>query len=197
MNTSRLPAVAANTVGRRNAVPALARGLTAALLTAALGSAWASSERRAGDILATAIPLATLGVELARGDREGAWQYALTFGVTAGGAEVLKRVTGVERPDKSNDLSFPSGHAARAFSAAAYTRARHGWMPSLPLYAAALYVGHTRVEARRHRWGDVLGAALLAEASAAWLVKPAGERGTALALSLDGNEVSAVLMARW
>lgn len=168
-----------------------------ALMVAAGHGTASDSGRRAGDRLSYALPLATLGVELARGDREGAAQLALSFAVTTGTAEVLKRVTGVERPDGSNDLSFPSGHAARAFSSAAYVRARHGLLPALPLYAGALYVGHTRVEARRHRWGDVLGAALLAEASAQWLVTGTGERRRGWALALDGEAVSAVYSARW
>ncbi|MBL8333059.1 MAG: hypothetical protein JNM08_08150, partial [Rubrivivax sp.] len=80
-----------------------------ALMVAAGHGTASDSGRRAGDRLSYALPLATLGVELARGDREGAAQLALSFAVTTGTAEVLKRVTGVERPDGSNDLSFPSG----------------------------------------------------------------------------------------
>ena len=173
------------------------RGVGTVVLALAASSALASDGgRRAGDVLSFALPLATLGVELARGDREGAGQFAWSFAATTGTAEVLKRVTGVERPDGSNDLSFPSGHAARAFSSAAYVRARHGLLPSLPLYAAAVYVGHTRVDARRHRWGDVLGAALLAEASAAWLVTPAN-RPTRLSVMADGEGVAVMFAARW
>lgn len=175
----------------------LRRVPVAAVLLAASTTAWADSDRRAGDILATALPLGTLATELWRGDREGATQYALSFAVAAGGAELLKRTTKVERPDGSNDLSFPSGHAARAFSSAAYVRQRHGLMPSLPLYAAALYVGQTRVDARRHRWGDVLGAAVLAEATAAWLVSPSPGRQTALSVAADGDGVAAFFAARW
>lgn len=172
-------------------------GATLALAVAAGGAHATDGQRRAGDVLSFALPLATLGVELARGDRQGAGQLALSFAVTTGTAEALKRVTGVERPDGSNDRSFPSGHPARAFSSAAYVRARHGLLPSLPLYAGALYVGHTRVEALRHRWGDVLGAALLAEASARWLVTGPDDRPRGWMLAMDGDEVSAVFNARW
>lgn len=161
------------------------------------GTAAADSGRRAGDVLSLALPLATLGTEWWRGDTEGMRQYAWTFGLTTGSAELLKRSTKVTRPDGSNDLSFPSGHAARAFSAAAYVRQRHGLMPSVPLYAAALYVGHTRVDARRHRWADVLGAAALAEVSAHWLVTPKGDAGRSLALGWDGEGLTATFSARW
>jgi hypothetical protein len=71
----------------------------------------ASSERRIGDFLATAMPIATLGVEAFRGDWQGARQYATAFTATVVATEILKRTTNVERPDGTNDLSFPSGHA--------------------------------------------------------------------------------------
>jgi membrane-associated phospholipid phosphatase len=172
-------------------------GPVAGWLLLAVAGAATADDRRAGDALAIALPLATLGSEWVRGDREGAGQYALSFAVTAGGTELLKRVTAVERPDGTNDLSFPSGHAARAFSSAAYVRARHGTLPALPLYAAALYVGHTRVEANRHRWRDVIGAAVLAEASARWLVTPKGGGRTAFMVASDGQQVTAVFAVRW
>lgn len=155
--------------------PHLAAALVpVALATAIAGPAHAQSQRQVGDFLAVAIPVATVGTEWLRGDREGAAQYSLTFAAAAGATEVLKRATHVERPDGTNNLSFPSGHAARAFSAAAYVRARHGLEVAAPLYLTALYVGYTRVDARRHRWSDVVGAALVAEASAALLVQRAG-----------------------
>ncbi|MFO1217828.1 MAG: phosphatase PAP2 family protein [Burkholderiaceae bacterium] len=169
--------------------------LLLALCAAASARAW--TERRAGDVLASAIPLATLGTELWRGDREGAWQYGLAFVATTAGAEALKHAVHSERPDGSNDLSFPSGHAARAFSAAAYVRQRHGVEAALPLYAAALYVGHTRVAAHRHRWADVAGAALLAEASAAWLVERRIGPNAALSAEIGPHHASARFVARW
>ena len=133
-----------------------------------------ASERRMGDRLSLALPIGMLATELVRGDREGAWQLAQTFALTTATTEVLKHQTKVTRPDGSNDLSFPSGHAARAFSVAAYARKRHGIDKAWPLYLAATYVGHTRVDARRHRWSEVVASALLAEGFAHWRVQPAG-----------------------
>lgn len=150
--------------------------LALALLVSLSFSAHAntSSEARVGDHLSLALPAGMLAYELVRGDHEGAWQMAQTFALTTLTAEVLKRNTKVTRPDGTNDLSFPSGHAARAFSAAAYARKRHGLEVAWPLYVAATYVGHTRVDARRHRWSDVAASALLAEGFAHWRVTPAG-----------------------
>lgn len=134
-------------------------------------------ERRIGDALSLALPVAALGTELARGDRRGALQFAESFALTVTAAEILKRSTHVERPDGSNDLSFPSGHAARAFAVASYVHGRHGLENAWPLYALATYVGYTRVQAGRHRWVDVLGAAGVAALSAHWLVDPARPGG--------------------
>jgi membrane-associated phospholipid phosphatase len=119
-------------------------------------------ERRAGDLISFALPAATLGAEIGRRDMAGAGQFTRAFIVTLAATEVLKRSTGIQRPDRGNDQSFPSGHAARAFSAATYVHRRHGTASALPLYALATYVGHTRVQADRHRWVDVLGAAAVA-----------------------------------
>ncbi len=136
------------------------------------GLAADDAERRAGDVLSYALPLGTLGAELWRGDRSGALQLARSFAVTVAASEGLKRSTHVERPDHTNDESFPSGHASRAFAAAAYMHRRHGIGEAWPLYALATYVGYTRVQAGRHRWADVAGSAGLALASSWWLVSP-------------------------
>jgi membrane-associated phospholipid phosphatase len=168
--------------------------LGSAVFGAAMPAAHAStdSERRLGDHLSYALPLGALAVELWRGDRAGAWQLTQSFVVTTGTTELLKRATNQTRPDGSNDKSFPSGHAARAFSAAAYVRQRHGFEAAWPLYVAATYVGHTRVQADRHRWRDVVGAAALAELSAHWLVEPFDGR-----LQVSAGPQSVQVQWRW
>ena len=156
----------------------MAQGIRALLVGCALMAAMSCQaevdrERRAGDVLSLALPIGTLAVEAWRGDSQGAWQLTQTFALTTGLTELLKKHTGVTRPDGSDDKSFPSGHAARAFSAAAYVHQRHGWDKAWPLYVAATYVGHTRVQARRHRWSEVAVAAGLAYGFARWRVTPA------------------------
>ena len=175
----------------------VAAGLIAWFMLLGAPQAQAQSQQRIGDVLATAMPLATLGTELYRGDREGAWQYTLTFAASTAGTEVIKRLTHVERPDGSNDQSFPSGHAARAFSAAAYVRRRHGLDAAWPMYIAALYVGHTRVAANRHRWADVAGAALVSEAAAWWLVDPEPDARVVVAPAFDHRYIGVQISARW
>ena len=162
-----------------------------AVVVALPANAFAStdSERRIGDVLSYALPAATLGVELWRGDFSGAGQFGRSFVVTLAASEVLKRTAGVERPDRSNDQSFPSGHAARAFAAATYVHRRHGFESAWPLYVLATYVGQTRVQTHRHRWADVVGAAGISAAST-WLLVDPERTGAGVALTKKGIFVS-------
>lgn len=155
----------------------------------------ADTEREMGDVLSHALPAAVLGFEFYRGDKEGALQFTTSFAATTLATEVLKRTTKVERPDRTNDLSFPSGHAARAFSAASYIHRRHGWEYALPAYALATYVGHTRVQAKRHRWGDVAGAAAVSTLATWWLVEPKSKKKVAIAPLYDGDFVGVAVAA--
>ena len=167
------------------------RILAVGLMVASWAAAAKDAERRAGDALSLALPLGTLAVEAWRGDAQGAWQLTQTFVLTTGLTELLKKNTGVTRPDGSDDNSFPSGHAARAFSAAAYVHQRHGFEVAWPLYAVATYVGHTRVQARRHRWSEVAVSAGLAYGFARWRVTPAG--GQLLVAPSEGGGVQVQL----
>lgn len=138
------------------------------------------SHRRKGDALSFALP-AGVAVAAWWQDRQSPpatesdsefRQWALSFTVTMGATELLKRSVRSERPDGRDNFSFPSGHTARAFSAATFVHRRAGFESAWPLYAAATYVGWTRVEADRHRWFDVLGAAGLSAAMSWTLASP-------------------------
>lgn len=72
------------------------------------------------------MPVGVAAYEFWRGDTEGARQFGKSWAVTVGSTEALKRITHVERPDRSNHESFPSGHASHAFAAATYMHRRHG-----------------------------------------------------------------------
>jgi len=142
------------------------RPLLAACLALAGVPCLAQGDTRAtdaGTAVSFLVPLGTAAVEAWRSDWQGLGQLTLTWSSTVTIAEVLKQTTGKTRPDGSNDLSFPSGHAARAFGAAAYVNRRHGFEVAWPLYAASVAVGWTRVQAKRHDWIDVAGSAVLAE----------------------------------
>jgi membrane-associated phospholipid phosphatase len=169
----------------------------ACLAFAATSAAADDQNRRAGDVLRFAMPAGVLTYELWRGDHEGLWQFGKSWIVTVGGTEVLKRSTHVERPDRSDDLSFPSGHASHAFAAATYMPRRHGIEQAWPWYVAATYVGWTRVQAHRHRWVDIAGSAALAGASSWWLVSPAREQGVSWVPIVAPGMIAVEVRASW
>jgi hypothetical protein len=75
--------------------------------------------------------------------------------------EPLKFATRRERPDRSNHLSFPSGHAAITFAGATVLERHLGWRRSLLGYAIASYVASSRLHDNRHFLSDVVfGAAV-------------------------------------
>lgn len=90
--------------------------------------------------------------------------------------EALKWSVNRTRPDgerKRRNSSFPSSHAANAFTIAAVLTRR--WRrAALPAWLAAGAVAFSRLYLDRHWLSDVLGAAVLALAgawSAAWLMR--------------------------
>ena len=75
--------------------------------------------------------------------------------------EPIKFAAMRERPDGSNRQSFPSGHAAITFAAAAVIERHLGWKRSLAAYAIAAYVSASRLHDNRHYLSDVVfGAAV-------------------------------------
>jgi PAP2 superfamily len=169
----------------------------ALLAICAASASRADGHSRAGDVLSVALPAGVAAQALWRDDREGLLQFGESLAVTLIGTELLKRTTHVERPDHSNDRSFPSGHASRAFAAAAYVQRRDGFEAAWPWYLGATYVGWTRVHADRHRWGDIAGSAALSVASAWWLVTPARERGVSVLPMLAPGRVAVEIQAAW
>lgn len=85
------------------------------------------------------------------------YQYATTLSV----AYTLKLSVNETRPN-GGDHSFPSGHTASAFAGAAFIESNYGWKWGIPAYAAASFVGWSRVYSEKHWTHDVLAGAALA-----------------------------------
>ena len=128
--------------------------------------------RTSGDILVTALPasclVATLSLQDWKGLRQGAFTGLLTAGVGSG----LKYIVDKERPDKSNNMSFPSLHTGTSFASAAFIQRRYGWEWGIPAYAVAAYVGWSRVYGKKHDWWDVAAGAALGVGSAYLFTRP-------------------------
>jgi membrane-associated phospholipid phosphatase len=73
----------------------------------------------------------------------------------------LKQAIRRPRPDGTDKLSFPSGHASNAFALATVVERHYGWKAGLPMYALASTVAVSRVRGNRHHLSDVLAGATL------------------------------------
>ncbi len=118
----------------------------------------------------------------------------VSFGVKT----VLKKAIKEERPDHSDNKSFPSGHAAMAFAAARSIdkefRKNSIWIPIVG-YAAATAVGIERVVNKHHHWYDVAAGAAIGIGSAEltwWLSDLCFGKGSHVAVGSSGNTVDVV-----
>jgi membrane-associated phospholipid phosphatase len=70
--------------------------------------------------------------------------------------QTLKYATQRERPDGSDNHSFPSGHAADTFAFATALERHLGWKGAVPAYIFASYVALSRIPDNRHWLSDVM-----------------------------------------
>ena len=117
--------------------------------------AHASGIESAGTDIAVALPLLAGGLTVYKGDWTGTAELGADTVATVGTTYLLKTFVKEQRPDKSDFKSFPSDTAALAFAPAQFLWDRYGWQYGLPAYAAAVFVGYSRVDAKKHHWWDV------------------------------------------
>ena len=118
--------------------------------------------------------------------------------VAYGAKTALKAMVKEERPDHSDNMSFPSGHAAMAFAAARSIdkefRKECIWIP-IAGYAAATAVGIERIASDRHHWYDVLAGAGVGVGAAEltwWLSDKVFGKGSNVAVGASGKGVDVV-----
>jgi membrane-associated phospholipid phosphatase len=117
----------------------------------------------AGTIVALAMPIAAGGISLLHDrDWDGIAEFTESTALTVGTALILKQIVKERRPDHSDYQSFPSDTAALAYSSADYLWDRYGWEYGVPAYAAAMFVGYSRVKAKKHHWYDVAASSAIA-----------------------------------
>ena len=68
----------------------------------------------------------------------------------------LKYATHRERPDGSDNRSFPSGHAADTFAFATALERHLGWKGAVPAYIFSSYVAISRLPDNKHWLSDVV-----------------------------------------
>lgn len=128
------------------------------------------------DVFAAALPLSVVAYTVATSDWKGLKQGALTAATTIGAVYALKLTIHKRRPDRSNNLSFPSMHTAAGFASAAFWQRRYGWGVGAPAYMLATYIGWGRIYSKRHDFWDVLTGAAIGMASAYIFTTPFAEK---------------------
>ncbi len=155
------------------AATAIACALCAALV--ASGSASAATPlpsapdqglQTVGDGVAIALPLIAGGISLYKDDWNGVGQLVLATGATVGTSLLISKFVKEDRPycnglPGCDNRAFPSDTSALAFAPAQYLWNRYGWEYGVPAYAAAGFVGATRVISGEHRIWDVGASAVI------------------------------------
>jgi membrane-associated phospholipid phosphatase len=146
--------------------------------------------RLAGDVLRCALPAAGVVLSAGHRDSQGFWQLTEAVAITFGTTVILKCIVPEKRPD-GGVHSFPSGHTSISFCSAEFIRKRYGWGWGIPAYGAAVFVGYSRVQSKKHWAHDVAAGALIgfgfgtvfATPYHGWLIQPQTD-GTAWGVTI-------------
>jgi membrane-associated phospholipid phosphatase len=106
----------------------------------------------------------------------------------------LKYAVDAERPN-GGGRSFPSGHASISFCSAEFLRRRYGWAWGVPAYAAACFVGYSRVEVKQHYTRDVVAGALIGFAGSHLFARSYG--GVSVEASAGAGECGLTVVCTW
>lgn len=169
--------------------PLLVGGLATGAAFGLDGQSQSALRGQAGDLSAAAstagglkfmVP-ATLGLfaagRWAEGTRFRAFSYDATQALIVNGlyTEIFKKAAHRTRPDGSDTLSFPSGHASTAFAWATVAQSHYGWKLGVPSYLAASAIGFSRISNNKHHLSDVLAGATLGYITGRTVVRTNGE----------------------
>lgn len=102
----------------------------------------------------------------------------------------LKFTVQRERPDGSNQVSFPSGHSAGGFAAAAVLGRHYGWKAALPAYIGASYIAAARVDGNKHYLSDVVFGAAMGLAGARTVVLMPGRYGVQVVPAVTPDQIA-------
>lgn len=162
-------------------------------VAAATCPVWAKDNvERAGDILQVVVPAMAYGMTFYKGDDEGRTQFYKSFATTVGTTHLLKNTIDAKRPN-GGSKAFPSGHTSAAFQGAAFIHTRYGFEQAWPAYAAAAFVGYSRLDSDNHHTRDVIaGAALGIAASFYFSPERFGAKQALMMPYTDGKQVGVV-----
>jgi membrane-associated phospholipid phosphatase len=125
-----------------------------------------------GDWVQIFIPLAGYGTTLYLEDEEGEIEFYKSFFSTFGATHMLKRTVRKERPDHSDNKSFPSGHTSASFQGATFIHRRYGIKYAIPAYLGATFVGYSRIYADKHDLTDVIAGMIIGSGFSYYFTTP-------------------------
>lgn len=127
---------------------------------------------RSGDILQfVTVGAALTAAAVENGEDRPLVQLAESVATSTLITFVFKRLIAKKRPN-GGELGFPSGHTTFAMVGAGFLQRRYGWKVGLPAYAAAAWVGYSRIYARKHDIYDVIAGTVVGVGSAYLYTKP-------------------------
>jgi membrane-associated phospholipid phosphatase len=104
--------------------------------------------------------------------------------------EPLKFAVGRERPDGSDNQSFPSGHSAITFATATVIERHLGWRKSVLAYVLAAYVATSRLHDNKHYLSDVVFGSAVGTVAGRTVVHHAADYWTLVPVSVPGGGIA-------
>lgn len=101
------------------------------------------------------------GIALIKEDYKGLLQLGKSLMAQVVVCYGLKYAIKKERPDGSDNRSFPSNHTGFSFAGATFLQKRYGWEWGVPAYLMSGYVAWGRVYSKQHDFWDVLAGAAI------------------------------------
>ncbi len=148
------------------------------------------------DITAYGLVTVAIAWPAYQGDWKGFRQASYSTASSTLLGEIGKAATKKERPDGSDDDSFPSNHTANAFAAATTMHIRYGWEVGVPAYGVAALAGYSRVQANKHYWVDVAAGAALGIFTG-WLFTDALNESVHIHPWVEKNDVGLHVSVSW
>jgi membrane-associated phospholipid phosphatase len=112
--------------------------------------------------------------------------------------EPLKYTVRRERPDGSNNLSFPSGHSSVTFATATVIERHLGWRKAIVAYAIASYVAMSRIHDDQHYLSDVIFGAAVGSIAGRTVVHHAADYWAMTPVAMPGGGVALMITrTRW
>ena len=93
--------------------------------------------------------------------KEDAKHMALALATSYATIGILKLTINEERPDQSNNHSFPSGHAAGSFAVASVLDREYGGATGWIAYGMATFIAASRIYGNHHQLQDVVSGAVI------------------------------------